>query len=236
MHDEHDGRSAGEDGLPRGAVPGRDIAYQALLDKQPYSVTLDGLTLEVHRDVFPPDLGHCACNMARLARDYPAAAALDMGCGTGFIALSLRRSGIREVWAADIHRPAIVNTQRNLQLNPQVGPITVVQSDLFDAIPPRQRFDLIVFNQPFGPGREARRCGCGPDGGAAISRRFLEAARAFLNPAGVVLMAFSDRQAPEHDPRRAAADTGYQVWTILDLEYNGARNFVYAMRPLETLS
>lgn len=211
--------------------PRRDPAYQALLDKAPYTVTLDGLTIEVHRDVFPPDLGHCAGNMARLARGYGATSALDMGCGTGFIALSLKRAGIAEVWASDIHPPAFANTLRNAQLNPQAGPITVVRSDLFGAIPATQRFDLIVFNQPFGPGREERRCGCGPDGGAEICRRFLAAARAHLAPGGTVMMAFSDRQAPEHDPRHAAAAAGYDVETILDQHYDGARNVIYAMRP-----
>jgi len=206
-------------------------AYRALLDKQPYTVALNGLTLEVHRDVFPPDLGRCAQNLARLACEYPADSALDMGCGSGFIALSLKQAGIADVWAADIHQPAVDCAARNLLLNSHVGPITLIQSDLFDRFPDSIRFDLIVFNQPFGPGRKERRCGCGPDGGGAISRRFLEAARAFLAPSGLVMMAFSDRQAAEHDPRHAANDLGYAVSTLLDLEYNQSRNFIYAMRP-----
>jgi release factor glutamine methyltransferase len=208
-----------------------DPSYQALLDKQPYTVELDGLTLEVHRNVFPPDLGRCALNLAQLACAHPARSALDMGCGSGFIALSLKRAGVVDVWASDIHQPAIDCTARNRQLNPHVGPITLIRSDLFEQFPTTARFDLIVFNQPFGPGREERRCGCGPDGGATISRRFLETAPAFLNPNGVVMMAFSDRQASEHDPKRAAEDLGYDVSTLLDVEYNAARNFIYAMRP-----
>ena len=208
-----------------------DPAYQALLDKQPYTVELDGLTLEVHCNVFPPDLGRCAQNLVRLAREYGPRSVLDMGCGCGFIALSLKQAGVPRVWASDIHRPAIDCAACNLRLNPHVGSITLLHSDLFDAIPASVRFDLIVFNQPFGPGREERRCGCGPDGGAAISRRFLAAAPSFLAPGGVVLMAFSDRQADEHDPRHAALDLGYGVSKVLDLQYNQSRNFVYAMRP-----
>ncbi len=212
-------------------IPSSDPAYQVLLDKQPYTVTLNGLMLEVHRNVFPPDLGRCAQNMARLACEYRPTSALDMGCGSGFIALSLRQAGVADVWASDIHRPAVDCAARNRHLNPHVGPITLIQSDLFDQFPASVRFDLIVFNQPFGPGREERRCGCGPDGGALISRRFLETAPAFLAPGGLVLMAFSDHQADEHDPRHAAADLRYAVSTILDLQYNQSRNFVYSMRP-----
>jgi release factor glutamine methyltransferase len=212
-------------------TPRADAAYQALLDKQPYSVALDGLTLEVHRNVFPPDLGRCAQNMARLACEYAARSALDIGCGSGFIALCLKRAGVADVWASDVHQPALDCAGRNQVLNAHVGPITLIQSDLFDRFPDSIRFDLIVFNQPFGPGREERRCGCGPDGGAPISRRFLEAAPAFLHPEGRVLMAFSDHQASEHDPRHAAIELGYAVSTILDLEYDGSRNFIYEMRP-----
>jgi release factor glutamine methyltransferase len=212
-------------------TPRPDPAYQALLDKQPYTVTLNGLMLEVHRNVFPPDLGRCAQNMARLACGYPAGAALDMGCGSGFIALSLKQAGIADVWAADIHQPAVDCAARNGVLNPHVGPVTLIQSDLFESFPKSVRFDLIVFNQPFGPGREERRCGCGPDGGDAISRRFLQNAPTFLAPGGLILMAFSDRQPAEHDPRRAAIDLGYLVSPILDAEYNESRNFIYEMRP-----
>jgi len=49
-------------------------------------------------------------------------------------------------------------------------------------------------------------------------------------------MAFSDRQASEHDPRHAAAELGYEVSTILDLEYDGSRNVIYEMRPQGTAS
>ncbi len=227
--------STHEDVEPGAFTLARDPAYQELLDKQPYTVTLDGLMLEVHRNVFPPDLGRCAQSMAHLACRYPAATALDMGCGSGFLALSLKRAGIGDVWGSDIHQPAVDCAARNAQLNRHVGPITLLRSDLFDQFPDSLRFDLIVFNQPFGPGRAQRRCGCGPDGGAEICRRFLAAAPAHLSPAGVVMMAFSDRQTAEHDPQRAAAELGYGVMTLLDLEYNGARNFVYEMRPPSTM-
>lgn len=216
---------------PTHATRRPDPAYQELLDKQPYTTVLDGLTLEVHRNVFPPDLGRCAREMARLGGERRPASALDVGCGTGFIALSLKRAGVGEVWATDIHPAAVENTWCNVELNRHVGPVMVVRGDLLEAIPQTVRFDLVVFNQPFGPGREERRCGCGPDGGAAISRRFLSAAPAHLNPGGLVMMAFSDRQADEHDPRHAAAALGYAVTTLLDIESNGARNRIYAMWP-----
>ena len=66
-----------------------------------------------------------------------------------------------------------------------------------------------------------------------ISRRFLEAAPAFLAPGGQVLMAFSDHQADEHDPRHAAADLGYGVLKVLDLEFSQWHQiaFLQFLRP-----
>lgn len=87
-------------------------------------------------------------------------------------------------------------------MDPDVGPISLLQS-----------------------------CGRGSEGGGAISRRFLEAVPAFLAPGGWVLMALSNHQADEHDPRHAASHLGYAVTKVLDLEYNQSRNLIYAMQP-----
>jgi release factor glutamine methyltransferase len=205
--------------------------FQRLIDRQPYSVTLDGLRLTVDKDVFPPDLGRCAQNLARLAARYAPRVALDMGCGSGYLALALKRNGAGQVWAADLHPPAVACARKNVEQNPDVGPITVVRSDLFEQIPPSVTFDLILFNQPFGPGDERRVCGCGPDGGYQISKRFLVEAPARLSPGGVALMPFSDREPPENDPRRVAEELGYPVATLLHLYYNEANNYIYEIRP-----
>lgn len=206
--------------------------FQALLDRQPYDLVLNGLRLTVDRDVFPPDPGRCAQNMAKLARHHAAWSALDMGCGSGYLALSLKRGGVPHVWAADIHPRTVECARKNLAQNPELGPVTVVQSDLFEAVPESQKFDLIVFNQPFGPGPEERVCGCGPDGGSAICHRFRQSAPAYLAENGVTMMAISDRAAPRHDPRRAAAELGLIVKVLLHQFYNQTNNFIYAIRPV----
>ena len=154
-----------------------------------------------------------------------------MGCGSGYLALSLKRSGVQEVWASDIHGPAVECARRNVKLNEAVGPIHVVQSDLFENIPPRVKFDLIVFNQPFGPGQGDTVCGCGPDGGYQITKRFLLQAADRLNPGGAVIMAFSDREPVENSPDRVAAELGYPVETLLHAYYGGANNYIYEIRP-----
>lgn len=207
------------------------IEFQRKLDSQPYDVELEGLQLTIDKDVFPPDWGRCARNMARLAVERKPSAALDLGCGSGFMALYMKKNGVPEVWASDIHGPAIACTLRNVHKNPGVGPVHVVQGDLFGGVPAEVAFDLVVFNQPFGPGPPDRPCGCGPDGGREIVERCLQNAPAHLKPGGAVMMAFSDRQVAQNDPKSVAERLGWQVETLLHLYYDQANNFVYLFRP-----
>lgn len=204
---------------------------QRRMDDQPYYVTLDGIHLTVDRDVFPPDLGRCAQNMARLICDYRPQSALDMGCGTGYLALRLKQSGVPTVWAADVHRPAVECARKNAEANSDLGAIHVVQSDLLESIPAGTTFDLIVFNQPFGPGQGQTICGCGSDGGYSITRRFLETARDYLHAEGVLIMAFSDREHQRHSPETVARELGFRVQVVLHQYYGESNNYIYEIRP-----
>ena len=204
--------------------------FAACIARQPYDVVLDELKLTIDKDVFPPDLGHCARNLARFATHYAPRTALDMGCGSGYLALMLKRHGAEVVWGADIHPLAVECARKNAAQNPDVGPVTFVQSDLFASIPAPIKFDLIVFNQPFGPGDQRRVCGCGADGGYEITKRFLLEAPAHLSDEGVLIMAFSDREAAKHDPKSVARELGYPARTLLHAFYNDANNFIYEIR------
>jgi release factor glutamine methyltransferase len=73
-----------------------------LLEMQPYTVVMDGLVITVDEDVFPPDLGRCARNMARICAEYPARRALDMGCGSGYLDFCLYEQCFEVVCAFDM--------------------------------------------------------------------------------------------------------------------------------------
>lgn len=204
--------------------------FQRYIDRQPYQVELDGFLLNVENDVFPPDMGQCAQNLAKLCGEYPAQVALDMGCGSGYLALALKRAGIAEVWASDIHPPAVACARRNFELNRSVGPINLVAGDLFSSIPVEVKFDLVIFNQPFGPGKDTV-CGCGTDGGYQITRRFLLEATQRVSDAGAIIMAFSDREPAENSPDAVARELGLPVKTLFHAFYGGANNYIFEIRP-----
>jgi len=178
--------------------------HQAVRQRQPYGVVLDGLHLTVAEDVFPPDVGYTTRNLGRMLNYYHPLRALDMGCGTGYLAMVLRRNGVPDVWAADVRPQAVACCLDNLERNPDLKPVTVIQSDLFENVKANCAFDLIVFNQPFFPCTDDEFLGAAPDGGAGIIRRFLDQARSFLSRNGVILMPFQDTAGLENDPAEVA--------------------------------
>ncbi|WP_437579696.1 methyltransferase [Sorangium sp. So ce887] len=187
----------------------RDAELYAIRRRQPYGIDIDGLRLCVAEDVFPPDLGYSPRRLAAVLRRYTPRRALDMGCGSGYLALVLSKNGAREVWAVDNHPPAIACTTENAARNPPLR-VRAVESDLFAAISPGTTFDLIVFNQPFYPSTTRRGVfGMKRDGGRPIIERFFTQARGFITPETVMLMPFSQVAGEENDPGVVAAQLGY---------------------------
>jgi release factor glutamine methyltransferase len=72
---------------------------------------------------------------------------LDMGTGSGICALAAARHADHVV-AVDINPAAVQCCALNAERNRLQDKVTVLQSDLFAALP-GQRFDLVMFNPPF---------------------------------------------------------------------------------------
>jgi release factor glutamine methyltransferase len=76
--------------------------------------------------------------------------ALDLTSGAGLHALVLAAAGCR-VLACDLSADAIEATRKNSILNSLESAIEVLQSDLYENIHPRERFDVIVALPPTMP-------------------------------------------------------------------------------------
>jgi methylase of polypeptide subunit release factors len=204
--------------------------FQAILDRQPYDVTLEGIRLTVCKDVFPPDFGYTARNLDRMLAHYQHSAALDLGCGTGDLALAMRRRGVVSVWAAEIDLRATACCRLNLDRNPHPAPVTVVQSDLFENVNPASPFDLILFRQPHFPGVGDEHIPSYTNGGAPLIRRFLSQARDYPSPGGVMLMAFQDTAGEVNDPKNVAADMPVRVRTIFQEREMEINHYIYELK------
>jgi len=201
--------------------------HQAVRRRQPYDVVLEGISLVIDKDVFPPDVGYTTRNIGRVISHYAPRTALDMGCGSGYLPLAMRRLGFPEVWAADIHPLAVACTRKNCDRNSHLLPVQVVQSDLFESIPAELRFELITFNQPYFPSAESEFIAGTADGGHPVIRRFLAQARSYLRDEGVIIMSFQDTAGEENDPKNVAEELGLSVSTVFRETEWDINRFIY---------
>jgi release factor glutamine methyltransferase len=79
-----------------------------------------------------------------------AGSVLDMGTGSGAIALSLaQEGGFRRIVASDVSADALDVARANAARLGLAGPHRVPAWPLFDALPADERFDVIVSNPPY---------------------------------------------------------------------------------------
>jgi release factor glutamine methyltransferase len=122
----------------------------------------------------------------------PGVHALDLGTGTGAVALATARSGARSVTAVDLSRRSVAAARLNARLHRL--PVTVRRGDLFAPVAGR-RFGLLTANPPYVPAETdvlprygmARCWDAGPDGRAVLDRICAGAAD-HLVPGGAVLL------------------------------------------------
>ncbi|MFE1547473.1 HemK2/MTQ2 family protein methyltransferase [Streptomyces sp. NPDC058718] len=128
-----------------------------------------------------------------------ATAVLDIGTGTGALALSAARTGAR-VEAVDVSWPAVISA--GLNAFRQRLPLRVMHGD-FAARTEGRRFDVVLTNPPYVPSARdlppshgaARAWDAGPDGRAVIDR-VCARAPSLLRPGGVLLMVHSGMCGP----------------------------------------
>lgn len=80
---------------------------------------------------------------------HPGGRLLEVGCGSGVISVCAALDGAVEVRATDINPAAIRNTHDNAERHGVGGLVRASVGDLFEALDPSERFDLIFWNAPF---------------------------------------------------------------------------------------
>ncbi len=155
------------------------------------SVSMLGFTLVIEPGVFHPALFFSSAILAKhlLTLDLRDRRVLDMGTGSGILALCAARRGARVV-ALDVNPAAVQCAEENVRRNGLESMVRVAAGDLFDTLDAAERFDLIIWNPPFYP-RAAGSPGAmawnaGEEFG--VLRRFAGSARPHLIDYGEILM------------------------------------------------
>lgn len=133
---------------------------------------------------------------------------LDMCTGSGCIAISLSKiGGFDGVTAIDLSKEALKVAKRNADVLLGPGRITLIESDLFQAIEPKSRFDIIVSNPPYIPTEiikelqpevrnfEPMLALDGREDGLFFYRQLVSEGRRFLNPGGSIYFEIGYDQA-----------------------------------------
>ncbi|WP_103537793.1 MULTISPECIES: methyltransferase domain-containing protein [unclassified Streptomyces] len=123
---------------------------------------------------------------------------LEIGSGTGVIAVSAALAGCDRVVATDINPAAARNTALNARRHGLAGRLTALQGDLFETLGAHERFDTVYWHSnyvlaPAGYRYEADIERAYVDPGYRAHRRYLSEAPGLVAPGGAALLQFSER-------------------------------------------
>ncbi|SDP21698.1 16S rRNA m(2)G 1207 methyltransferase /23S rRNA m(2)G-1835 methyltransferase [Klenkia soli] len=159
-----------------------------------------GITVAAHGAAFAGtkvDIGTRA-----LLRALPAqgsGAAVDLGCGTGVLAVALARAGYA-VLASDASAAAVLSARATAERNGVADRVTVVRDDALAGVEPGS-VDLVACNPPFHQGTTVH---------AGIADRLFEAAARVLRPGGQLLTVYNSH-LPHRDALRRVVGPTRQV-------------------------
>ncbi|MEV7419306.1 50S ribosomal protein L11 methyltransferase [Streptomyces sp. NPDC089919] len=123
---------------------------------------------------------------------------LEIGCGTGVVAVTAAMLGCDRVVAADINPEAVRNTALNARRHQVEDRLRAVHSNVFDDLDPQERFDVVYWHSNFVLGPEdltyeSVHDQAYVDAGYRSHTRYLAGATDRLAPGGRALLHFSDR-------------------------------------------
>ena len=192
-----------------------------------------GLDLTVQPTVFDPKIFLTSKFFADFVQklDLADKQVADVGTGSGILALSAAKAGATRVYALDINPAAAETAALNAAANGLSGRVIALHSDLFSAVPPAVRFDVIICSPPSFSGEPIsisdRAWHAGPNY-RDITPLF-DQARERINPAGVIyLLLSSDSDLPLFG--RWIDRAGFKVEDVAELSILVETFMIYELR------
>ena len=157
----------------------------------PHSVRVMGDTFRFSENVFNPGFYFTSRFMAQHLRLRPADTVLDMGTGSGILAVKAAQTA-SEVLAVDINPEAAKYALMNVRTNGAEHRVTVLRGDMFGPVKRCQKFDVILFNPPYLEGSPESPIDFAlMDPGRSLLHKFLLEAKDYLSPGGYVQILYS---------------------------------------------
>ena len=125
-------------------------SYHFILARRRATTTrVAGLELEVPPTVFHPRFFLTSAFFARFLQslDLSGKSVVEVGCGSGILSLSAAKAGAKSVLALDINRAAVEAAKVNAVRN-NLQQVLSLHSNLFSALPPTRKFDVIICSPP----------------------------------------------------------------------------------------
>ncbi len=187
-----------------------------------------------------PETEHLVEKALELASNFVAPRIVDVGCGSGGIAVALaHKLDHAQITAIDLSASALAIARQNAQLNAVSHRIRFLEGDLLAPVA-EERFEIVVSNPPYVPATDrptlsvevrdyepALALFAGPDG-LDIYRRLIPQAFAALVPGGFIALEIGHGQSPAI--RALLAASGFhQIEVVSDLQ--GIPRVACAQRP-----
>lgn len=173
----------------------RQLLEQSLQEKEPYRVTVLGKEFIVEPNVFSPKYFNDTEIFAEHLPVQQGEEILEIGPGTGVIAVMAKYKGAGKVTAVDINVHAVKNTRENAKLHHFEDDISVLYGDIYSPLKDDERFDVIFWNTPFGLVDENKSLSDLEksvfDPGYKSTEEFIKGSRDHLKSSGRVIIGFS---------------------------------------------
>ncbi len=186
-----------------------------------------GLRFDVNKKVLTPRMETeiLVENVIKLAKNFKKPTILDVGTGSGAIAVAVAKNCDAFVTAVDISKPALAVAEQNAKKND--AKVEFLHSNLFDGLKRKRKFDIIVSNPPYIRSdaikkldRNVRECDPllaldGGEDGLDFYRQIVPAALKRLTNGGFLLFEIGKGQAPA--VRKIMRENGFEdLKTIKD--------------------
>jgi release factor glutamine methyltransferase len=148
---------------------------------------------------------------------------LEIGTGTGIIALFVALGGATEILTTDINPTAVKNARRTFRLNSLRIPVRC--GDVFKPIRPDEKFDVIFWNHPFfsSPTKINDMLLRGAfDHNYEGLRAFFRGAKKHLTFGGEILLG-TGKIARINEIKKIARENGY-IYTLVEREVISSKN------------